>query len=426
MNAAPTCVDRSPLDRWRERFLLVGCLSFVLAALLTGPMRWSLTLAHLAPLIYLPNLLVLIGIGWQFLDETHRTGLSPLRLIGVVVIGHALVVGLLFLPPVQVGMGAYTLLPFWFGLCGGALLLRSWPRIGAIAPWLWLIATSGVLVNAAVDYPWEGFGYSVGDVDIEASREWQETGGGKRLAGLARSSFDAAAQIQILAILAVLHLDRVWLRVPLWFASVVAIWLTTSKGVINVFLVLSPVVLLRQHLPQLLLRPLPLAFGLVALLLPIAPLLFHFESTVNDAALANLLFSFYDRLNSMWPQAWDLIHLRGNPLFGRGIGGLGTAQSYFEPDLFNAGDNLFMYWFVVFGWIALPGFLLLLARTLRLRPFRAPTEGGVYCLVLATIVYGMTTNVVENGMFAMVCGFCVRQLATPSALAAAAPGGAAA
>lgn len=419
MNADAIRVDPTPPAHWRERFLLIACLSYVLASLLTGPMRWGLTLAHLAPLIYLPNLLVLIGIGWQFVAETLQGGLSPLRLSGVVVIAHATVVGLLFLPPVQVGMGAYTLLPFWFGLSGGGLLLRSWSRIGAVAPWLWLVATVGVLINAVADYPWEGFGYSVGDVDIEASREWQETGGGKRLAGLARSSFDAAAQIQILAILGALHLRRAWLRVPLWFASVVAIWLTTSKGVINVFLVLSPAVLLRQRLPQLLLRPLPLAFGVLALMLPIAPLLFHFESTVNDAALANLLFSFYDRLNTMWPQAWDLIHLRGNPLFGRGLGGLGTAQSYFEPDLFNAGDNLFMYWFVVFGWIALPGFVLLLLRTLRLQPFRAATEEGVYCLVLATIVYGMTTNVVENGMFAMVCGFCVRQLAAPTELAGA-------
>ena len=51
-----------------------------------------------------------------------------------------------------------------------------------------------------------------------------------------------------------------------------------------------------------------------------------------------------------------------------GNGGLGTAQTYFETDLFNAGDNIFMYRFVVFGWITLPGFIAIILKTLRLRP----------------------------------------------------------
>ena len=104
----------------------------------------------------------------------------------------------------------------------------------------------------------------------------------------------------------------------------------------------------------------------------------------------------------------------GSVLFGRGLGGIGTAQSYFEPDLFNAGDNVYMYWFVVYGALAFPGFLLLLARSLRLKPWRGPEERLLYCLTLATVVYGMTTNVVENAFFALVCGSCVRLLATPA------------
>ena len=64
---------------------------------------------------------------------------------------------------------------------------------------LWACAVVGVLVNAAVDYPWTGMVYSVGVGDVEASRDWSRDGVG-RDAGLSRSSISAGAQIAILTI----------------------------------------------------------------------------------------------------------------------------------------------------------------------------------------------------------------------------------
>ncbi len=142
-------------------------------------------------------------------------------------------------------------------------------------------------------------------------------------------------------------------------------------------------------------------------------LLFVFDSPLRDPTLANATHSFYDRLNYMWPEAWALLGEHGNWLLGRGVGGIGTAQTYFEPALFNAGDNLFMYWFVVFGWVALPGFLLLLSRSLRVRPHQTVADMQFYCLLLATLVYGVMTNIVENAVSALFCGLLVRWLCAP-------------
>jgi len=190
---------------------------------------------------------------------------------------------------------------------------------------------------------------------------------------------------------------------------------TNSKGVLLVMVVLTPIVLLRTRLPETPLRALPALFGTVGLALPASTLMFAFNSPLKDPTLANATYSFYDRLNYMWPEAWALLSEHGNLLLGRGIGGIGTAQTYFEGSLFNAGDNLFMYWFVVFGWAALPGFVLLLMRSLRIRPFRTPKEMRFYCLLLATLVYGTMTNIVENAMSALVCGMLVRWLlSTPA------------
>ena len=403
--------------RPRERFVLLAALAYVLMTVLAGPLRMYLSLAGLAPLIYLPNLLLLLAIGWQLLAESCEQEFTPMKLVAMVIPCFALMVSLQFTSAVQAATGMYVLLPFWFGLACGPVLLDRWRAVGRIVPLLWLVVVTGVLANQALEYPWEGFGYNLGELDVEGSRRWYAQGGVKRLAGFARASFDAAVQVQIAGILLVLQTRGWFLRLLVWALTFAAIIPTNSKGILLVAVVLTPIVLLRRVLPESPLRVLPTFFGSIGLSLPLSTLLFTFNSPLRDPALANATYSLYDRLNDMWPAAWDLLREQGQLLMGRGFGGIGTAQTYFEPELFNAGDNLFMYWFVVFGWLALPGFLLVLARSLRLRPHRDAAEMRIYCLLLAILVYGTMANIVENALSALVCGLVVRWLcAAPGTL----------
>ena len=396
----------------RDRFVLLSALAFVCMTMLAGPLRMFLSQAGLSPLIYVPNLMLLSSTGWQILAEPRERGFTAMHLIALLIPAYALCIGLQFLPPVQSAMGAYVLLPFWFGLACGTVLLAHWRSIAPFIPVFWLIAVSGVLLNQVVEYPWEGFGYNVGNLDVEGSRQWYATGGGKRLAGFSRSSFDAATQVQLIGILMALQTRNPLLRTLCWVVTIAAIVPTNSKGILMVSVVLTPIVILRTLIPQTLLRGLPAFFGALGLAMPTSTLMFSFNSPLKDPTLANATYSFYDRLNYMWPEAWELLIERGHMLLGRGIGGIGTAQTYFESTVFNAGDNIFMYWFVVFGWVALPGFLLLLLRSLRLKPFRSDTELRVYCLLLALLVYGAMTNIVENAIFALIAGIVVRWLAS--------------
>lgn len=398
----------------RERFVLLAALAFVGATLTAGPLRMYLSLAGAAPLIYLPNGLLLVAIGWQLLAEPRERGVTATRLIALLIPPYAVAIGLQFLSPVQVGMGLYVLLPFCFGIACGPEFERHWESVARVVPLLWLIAVTGVLVNLRVEYPWEGFGYGLGNLEVEGSRQWYADGGIKRLAGFARASFDAAVQIQFAGILLALGIRRPLFRAVVWAVTVAAILPTNSKGVLLVAAVLAPLVIAGRALPQTPLRALPFVFGSIGLALPMSTLLFTFDSPLREPALASATFSFFDRLNHMWPEAWALLYEDGNFLLGRGIGGIGTAQTYFEPAMFNAGDNLFMYGFVVFGWTALPGFALLLLRSLRIRPNRSAAQTRLYCLLLATLVYGSITNIIENAVSALICGMVVRLLcATP-------------
>lgn len=394
----------------RERVILLAALAFVVATSLAGPLRMYLSMVGLSPLIYVPNLMMLVSVAWHGLMEPHEKGFSALTLIAVLLPVHAAIIGLQFVSPLQVAMGIYVLLPFWFGLTCGPVLLKNWQIVARYIPFLWLVVAAGVLGNSFLDYPWEGFGYALGNLDVEGSRQWYATGGGKRLAGFSRASFDAAVQLQLLGMLLALQTRNPVLRALVWGITCYAIIPTNSKGILMVAVVITPVVLFRDRLPESPLRALPAIFGMIALAMPVSTLLLTFNNQFANPTLANAAYSFYDRLNYMWPEAWRLLDEQGSLLLGRGLGGIGTAQTYFESALFNAGDNIFMYWFVVFGWTAIPGFILLIIRTLKVKPCSSPDQMRVYAMLMSIVVYGVMTNIVENAVFALVCGLIVRWL----------------
>ncbi|MEN7341424.1 MAG: hypothetical protein AAAFM81_00720 [Pseudomonadota bacterium] len=396
----------------RERLIWLAFGSYVAMTLAAGPARMYLSTVGLSPLIYIPNLLLIVACVWQLLAEPFEHGADAMRLMALAIIGYASVVGFLFLSPIQSIMGVYVLLPFFFGLSCGRTILSQWQKAEPWVPIAFALVAGAIIANQFVEYPWEGYAYAVGDLDVDGSRQWYANGGQKRLAGMARASFDAAAQVQLLGIVMTLQSRSILMRMAYWGITVMAIVPTNSKGILLVWLVLTPVVILQRHLSQSLIRPIPAFFGSIGLALPLSTLAFEFNSTFQNPTLASATFSFYDRLNRMWPEAWALLEESGSVLLGRGIGAIGTAQTYFEPSRFNAGDNIFMYWFVVFGALALPGFIFFLMRTLRLKPLRSQRELLLFCWVVTTLVYGAMTNIVENAILALTCGVVVRALAS--------------
>jgi hypothetical protein len=394
---------------WAQAFTLFSLLSYCLTAAITGPFRWVAGISGLTPIVYFPQVLLLFSTLLVIIWESRR-GLQPLRAMTLLVITYSILVGLFHTPLFQVLFGIYTLLPFWFGLACSEIIFRHWHLVSKVSVWLWLLVVSGVTLNFWIAFPWEGFGYSVGDLDVVSSREWENIGGGKRLAGFSRASFDAALQALLLGVIVSLGIRNIGLRLLVWSITFLTIYLTTSKGVYNIFLILTPIVIFGDRIPSSLIRWWPLALGLIALFLPMSPLFMDVNFYIRNQELSNLTFSFWDRLNDMWPNAWKLLSNQGSTLWGRGLGGIGTPQTYFEASRFNAADNIFVYWFVIFGWVALPGFLLLLLRSLRLNPWRHPVEAAAFCLLLSTLTYGITANVVESGFFAIAAGMSVRYL----------------
>jgi hypothetical protein len=133
-----------------------------------------------------------------------------------------------------------------------------------------------------------------------------------------------------------------------------------------------------------------------------------FLPRLNALNTGSSLHSYEDRLRNMWPEAFDLWLERGTWLTGRGLGGLGTSQTYFESPLFNAGDNLHLYLFVSLGMLAAPLILYVCWQVVKAPVGPDRRDRVPLVLFTAALTYGLTANGIENASVALILGFVAR------------------
>jgi hypothetical protein len=403
------------LDRIRTlNWPWVVFIMFVYSNLLTGPVRWIFAISGLAPLIYLPIMLIGICSFAIIVQDTRHARLTRTYLIALIYTVCAFIGGLLNVGSlVQVGFGFYVLWPFFFGVLFGPALINNIRGAAKGALIVWLIACVGVIVNSTVTYPWEGFEYSVGGMDVESSREWYSGGGNKRLGGLARASFDAAIQIALASCLAVCSYKNILAKFTIAGVSLLAIYFTDAKGMILSFVAMFSLSFMNDAWLDSLKVWVFSSLMILGMGLPIVSWFLQYKFDITGVAANPLLFSFTDRIENMWP-ALALMHERGTVLLGRGFGGIGVAQTYFESDLFNAADNIYVYLSAVFGLFMFPFAAMALIRFMHRRDQNRFVERFTYLLLVTVLVYGLTANVLENAPMALVLGMLIRYGLQPS------------
>jgi hypothetical protein len=391
-----------------EIFVWLTFVVFIFTNVVTGPMRWLFAISGLTALIYLPA--VAIGLAWIFgvLNTIATSRVTHGYLGSIILLLTAVVNGLINIGSfVQVGFGFYVLWPFIFGLVFGTTLMTRLAKSTRFAFALWFISCTGVLLNINMTFPWEGFEYSVANVDVETSREWY-AGDAKRLAGFARASFDAAIQITLSSSLALAAAKGISTRFVIAAISLVAIYFTNAKGMLLSFLVMFVLSLISDRWVAQIKVSVFTLLGILGMGLPICSWLAQYHFDMTGIAASPMVFSFTDRIENMWPEALSLMHEHGTVWLGRGFGGIGVSQTYFEPHLFNAADNVFVYASAVGGvGMFLVGSALLI-KFMTSRSSDSYTERLSVLLMSAVLVYGLTANVFENGMMALILGMLVR------------------
>ena len=320
--------------------------------------------------------------------------------------------------PNQIIFGLKVLIPLITGLMVGCSTF-TFPPMVKQAAFLCVICILGVLLTSRYrDLPWtKGNVQEVMGTTVINSREWnQDTGMGGdslvRSAGFSRASFGAATQILFLGIIVISRTGSLF-RWVIWPPVLIGIAATTSKGVIVAWAACTVASFSKVIDGGSGWARNTILTGVFLLLIG-TPCLIFFEtfdsaSAQKGTVMAFLTDSFVERLNDMWPRCLALIE--SGPfggILGRGIG-VGIPAAYFQPEIANPGDNLFVFLAELFGVLAFPLMLIswtAMNRLNTLQFFRMDNE-TIWLAGLYVLTYGILANIIEDPLNAICLGCAV-------------------
>lgn len=410
----------------RAKFYVYTLFLLALTSVLAGALRFTLAVAGKENLFYIPKFLVVLALGAEAFEVVRSGRTSNLTTGVVLLLATSGLVGLFTLNHVmQVVFGLYLLLPLLFAIVAQPAIAENPGLCGKLIGVLWVTAATGVVLAWITPMPWTGFSYDVGGVAMEASREWT-TNGVARVAGFSRASYAAAYQLLFLALPIVMSWRRRLLALGMWIVTGALIVITTTKTTVGVYLALTillPIMRWRivpRGLKHAVAIVLPWFVTVMAIALPLSTLWFTYNFTLHGMQ-GVILSSFGDRLNQTWPDAFSLIARHGSYIFGRGAGGIGTAQSVYEPQLYNPSDNIFIFGYCTFGILFVPA-LALFVRRIAAVDLRASTQATlIWAMAVAALTAGWTGGNLEGGFNTLAIGLAAGYAFRTTSLHTSAP-----
>lgn len=393
---------------WAETLVMRLTLVYLFTFLFEGVLRFVLAKAHLASLLYLRDLLPVMAVlvlvsGWM----TNRYQPSAL-LVTVALLAFHFFIGFFFLSGVfQQLFGLKMLMPMVLGMAVGTLGMISIQKTRTLTVWVILILVASLCVNYVIPFPWEGGDFeSVFGVTTQ-SKSWT-AGSVRRLAGVTRSSYDAATALLYCAVIAMATFRGVWVRVLLWLLCMVGIALTTSKAAEVALLALAAVMICSNGAKRLgWLRFSVIACAVLVVGAPLLSLLVDIRVRDFVGSWAWWLSSYADRMQNTWPQAISLLIDHGNVLIGRGIGGVGTAQQYGEGQLHTPADNIFVYWTLAAGMVSWLYAGAILRKLMVWDAAAIEQRALVFGFFVSMLTYGIAANNMEQPLSAFGLGYAV-------------------
>lgn len=384
-----------------DRLSLVLLFVLLLTVVMGGAIRYYALQFHLVWFPYVPRFLLALAIGPMLLARVAREGLTSTYLVLLVLFSVALTYGVFNLGNAsQVEFGLWALLPFLYGVVVCESFVRGWKTLKPYAILLWTAAVGGVLINFFHQWPWSGLEYQVGATTVGAGHLWK-TGGVDiaRLTGFSRSWFEAALQILFLALFLREVLSKRW-WVPVWILSGLAITLTTTKTTIVLYLLFCALWVFWHGRITRFWRGLLIFIVCADILAPIVTLfttVYSMGSRVSSLTTL-LVATIVARMELEWPESIHMIWTHGSAIFGRGVGGIGGAQMFFEPALFSPGENIALYLYGIFGILGLAFLLFYAWKSIQLSAV-GPVSRFFFLCACAVLLEGFTMSVMEASIF---------------------------
>jgi hypothetical protein len=374
-----------------------------------GAIRYGLYSVGADDAILLRDVLIMAPLAVLLVAQAFRLHVHPAFgvLAGIVAL-HGVVAMLNLKTALPAVYGVKLLINVLFGFVAARQLTQPGRRVLMLFALVWLISVVGVALDKFVyTFPWMGLETHIGGIQVDVSRGWDiDSGFDKRAAGFSRASISAAMLLPTLALVLAPRVRSWLIRAMMLALTVGAVVLTTQKGAVIAVAVVGLIFCAPAWSRYRLLCAACLGFALIDVALPLvtAGLLMPDDGGVFSFS------SFAMRIGLTWPDAWAWIRDHEVFPFGVGLGGIGGAQRFYAPDLFNPADNLFVFLYANFGVLGLVYLAWASCQGLRLpRPAR-PAAIAPLAVLAFNLGYGAALSMLEDQVSALFLGASVGML----------------
>lgn len=387
-----------------------GTMFYLFTFLVESPIRFALDTVGGSILIYFRDAIPLLMLGVVLCTAclTGKIGRPLLFILGVLTF-FTMVAVVYGTNALQILFSLKIILPFLIGLMLYQELFSDKRRLVKYMWFFFGIVISGVYLNVFFTFPWAGLANKIGGVEIIGSLD-QNTAGFNRITGFARTNFEAASQIVLLIVYLAIFGRGKAIRFVLWVAAGGAIVLTTTKGIVGVYVVLSLFFAAYVMVPRLhkLYRVLLIVPIGAMVLLPLT--LSEMDIDISDPVQVAMYASFADRVANGWPPVFENVREKGSVITGRGVGGTGAGEYYFASDANGTADNMFVYLYAWFGLFSVVLLGLLYWKSQRLNILSRREDLCVFLWLVSILSYGIAANIIESAFFAFFFGLCVARI----------------
>ncbi len=216
-----------------RRLFVLCALLFIGVYACEAPIRYGLNTVRADDMIFVRDFLLVVPLAVLLVSQAFAFRIHPAywAFLAVIVV-HGSISYFNFHTTVAAVYGAKFLIPLLFGVIAAGMLTEPKGRFFTALCVLWLVTVVALGVDKFGPndlFPWAGMKTTIGDLKVDISNNWDITSGyDRRVAGLTRSSIDAAMLLPMLA-LVIAPRCRWLLRLFVLGASETAIYFTTQR-----------------------------------------------------------------------------------------------------------------------------------------------------------------------------------------------------
>ena len=233
-----------------------------------------------------------------------------------------------------------------------------------------------------------------------------------RQAGFAGFHWSAASLAYFFGLyILILSGGSVFYRWSCWVLTGAVLLITITKGLIAAYILVTLCVLFRRVIGRLTLKIGLLLILMMGSLLPVLTSIYEVNYVQDISTRAGfVLYTLFTRITEWWPYMMNIITDHSSVIFGRGLGSFGAASIRYDELYPASGDNMYLY---IWANLGIPGLIYIIGLiVIFIVNMRVDSDWKYYISMqlLTVIVYGITVNVVEFGIFGFMFGIILSHL----------------